>query len=81
MVKISDFQTKDVINVSDGRKLGNIGDIDINLMNGKIEAIIISGPGKVLGFFGKEDEVVIPWKNIVKVGEDVVLVRIQQVIQ
>jgi len=77
MVKISDFQTKDVVSVSDGKKLGNIGDIDINLTNGKIEAIIITGGGKMLGFFGKDEEVVIPWRNIVKIGADVILVRYQ----
>lgn len=31
--------------------------------------------GKVLGFFGKEEETVIPWSQIVKIGEDVILVR------
>ncbi|MCA1041109.1 YlmC/YmxH family sporulation protein [Bacillus infantis] len=75
MVKISEFQVKDVVNVADGKKLGNIGDIDINLMSGKIEAVIISGAGKVLGFFGKDEDIIIPWKNILKIGEDVILVR------
>lgn len=75
MVKISEFQIKDVVNVADGKKLGNIGDIEINLANGQIEAIVISGGGRVLGFFGKEEEVIIPWKNILKIGEDVILVR------
>jgi YlmC/YmxH family sporulation protein len=75
MVKISEFQIKDVVNVSDGKRLGNIGDIEINLSTGKIEAVVISGSGRVLGFFGKENEVVIPWKNIIKIGQDVILVR------
>lgn len=75
MVKISDFQIKDVVNVSDGKKLGNIGDIDINLTTGKIDAVVVSGAGKVLGFFGKDEDIVIPWKNILKIGEDVILVR------
>ncbi|RST75594.1 YlmC/YmxH family sporulation protein [Siminovitchia acidinfaciens] len=75
MVRISEFQVKDVVNISDGRKLGNIGDIEINLDTGKIESIIISTTGKLLGFFGKEDEVVIPWNQIIKIGEDVILVR------
>jgi YlmC/YmxH family sporulation protein len=75
MVRISEFQAKDVVNVSDGRNLGNIGDIEINLSTGKIESIIITGTGRVLGFFGKEDEVIISWKNILKIGEDVILVR------
>lgn len=79
MVRISEFQTKDVVNISDGKKLGNIGDIDINLKTGKIEAIIIVGSGRVLGLFGKEDEVTIAWRNILKIGEDVILVRYNDV--
>ncbi|MBE4908808.1 YlmC/YmxH family sporulation protein [Bacillus luteolus] len=75
MIHISEFQMKEVVNVGDGKRLGNITDFDINLMTGKIEAIVISGQGKVLGFFGKDEDIVIPWKNIVKVGADVILVR------
>ncbi len=75
MVRISEFQIKDVVNISDGKKLGNISDIEINLDSGRIESIIISATGKLLGFFGKEDEVVIPWNQIIKIGEDVILVR------
>ncbi|MED3552270.1 YlmC/YmxH family sporulation protein [Cytobacillus praedii] len=75
MIKISEFQLKDVVNVSNGKKLGNIGDIDINIQTGKIDAVIIGGTGKVLGFFGRDEDIVIPWKNILKIGEDVILVR------
>lgn len=78
MVRISEFQVKDVVNVSDGKKLGNIGDIEIDIQTGKIEAIVISGSGKILGFFGKDDDIVIPWKNILKIGEDVILVRYKE---
>ncbi|MBA2874072.1 YlmC/YmxH family sporulation protein [Thermaerobacillus caldiproteolyticus] len=78
MVKISEFQTKDVVNVANGKKLGNIGDIDINLQTGQIESLIILGTGKVLGLFGREEETVIPWSNIVKVGADVILVRLNE---
>jgi YlmC/YmxH family sporulation protein len=75
MVKISDFQVKDVVNISDGKKLGNIGDIEINMNTGKIVAVIIGGTGKVLGLFGRDEDIIIPWKNILKIGEDVILVR------
>lgn len=75
MIKISEFQLKDVVNVSNGKKLGNIGDIDINIQTGTIDAVIIGGAGKVLGFFGRDEDIVIPWKNILKIGEDVILVR------
>lgn len=79
MVKISEFQIKDVVNVSDGKKLGNIGDIEINLTTGKIEAVIVTSNGKVLGFFGREEDIIIPWKNIIKIGEDVILVRYKSI--
>jgi YlmC/YmxH family sporulation protein len=75
MVKISEFQIKDVVNISDGKKLGNIGDIDINLTTGKIEAIVIARSSRVLGLFGKDEDIVLPWRNILKIGEDVILVR------
>lgn len=78
MVKISDFQIKDVVNVFDGKRLGNVGDIDINLQTGKIDAVVIGGAGKVLGLFGRDDQIVIPWRNILKIGEDVILVRYKE---
>lgn len=76
MISISEFQIKDVVDVSSGKKLGTIGDIDINVTSGKIQAIIIGGTGKMMGFFGKEEEMIVPWRNIVKIGEDVILVRL-----
>ena len=78
MVRISEFQIKDVVNMADGKKLGNISDIDIDLQTGKIEAIIISGVGRIFSFFSKEEEIVIPWRNILKIGEDVILVRFKE---
>ena len=76
MVKISELQQKDVVNVANGKRLGNLGDIDINWTTGQIEAIIIIGTGKVLGLFGRADEMIIPWRDIVKVGADVILGRL-----
>ncbi|GAB7387649.1 YlmC/YmxH family sporulation protein [Bacillaceae bacterium] len=78
MVKISEMQTKDVVNVLDGRKLGQINDLELDLRHGRIEAIIVPGPGKFFGLFGGGNDIVIPWKNIVKIGKDVVLVRLEE---
>jgi YlmC/YmxH family sporulation protein len=78
MIHISDLQIKDVVNVHDGKKLGSIEDVDIDLKTGKIQAIMITSQGKVLGFFGKGEEIVIPWRNIVKIGKDVILVRVSK---
>lgn len=74
-VKISEFQVKDVVSISNGRRLGHIYDLEINVKTGKIEAIIIQGTGKMMGLFGREEDLIISWKNIVKIGADVILVR------
>lgn len=78
MLKISEFQTKDVVNITDGRKLGMVSDLEINLKHGRIDAIVCPGPAKFFGFFSGGQEVVIPWNQIVKIGSDVILVRIDE---
>ncbi|RYL92881.1 YlmC/YmxH family sporulation protein [Sporolactobacillus sp. Y61] len=75
MPRISDFQTKEIVNVENGKRLGHIGDLDVNLASGKIENLIIPGAGKIMGLFGRDNDVVVPWSNIVRIGKDVILVR------
>ncbi|WP_078554822.1 YlmC/YmxH family sporulation protein [Bacillus alkalicellulosilyticus] len=76
MLKISELQAKDIVNIENGKRLGHLGDIDINLSSGQIDALIINGTGKMMSFFSKEDELVIPWANIEKIGSDCILVRV-----
>jgi YlmC/YmxH family sporulation protein len=75
-VKISDFQSKDVINIVDGKKLGQVSDLELDLRQGRIDAIVVPAQGKFFGFFGGGTDIVIPWRNIVKIGLDVVLVKL-----
>ncbi|RAP76642.1 YlmC/YmxH family sporulation protein [Paenibacillus montanisoli] len=75
-MKISDFQTKDVINIVDGRKLGQVSDLELDLRQGRIDSIVVPNYSRFFGLFGSGTDVVIPWRNIVKIGTDVVLVRI-----
>ncbi|MCL6635017.1 MAG: YlmC/YmxH family sporulation protein, partial [Peptococcaceae bacterium] len=40
MVKISDLRAREIVNIVDGRRLGQIKDFDIDLEEGRITAII-----------------------------------------
>lgn len=80
-MKISDFQTKDVINVVDGKRLGHISDLELDLRQGVIESIVVPINNKFMGLFGGGSDMIIPWKNIVKIGSDVVLVRMDEIKQ
>ena len=74
--KSDDFRDKEVVNVCDGRKLGCISEIEFDVCEGKITAIIIYGKK---GVFGKgEEDIVIPWCKIEKIGDDIILVNAEE---
>jgi len=76
LVRASDLRMRDVVNVLDGTRLGLISDFEMDLETGKVTAFIVPGPGRFLGFIGREVEYVIPWERIKKIGTDVILVDI-----
>ena len=67
-----------MINVCDCRRLGFVGDLDIDPCSGKILAIIVPGPGCVCGFLGREKDFVIPFDDICQIGDDIILVRLEE---
>lgn len=73
----TDLHCKEVICVSDGRRLGFISDARIDLPEGHILAIIVPGPCRFFGLWGRKDDFVIPWHCIKRIGPDIVLVDIK----
>lgn len=63
-----------MINVVDGKRLGVICDLDLDLENGRITALIVPGASRFFSMFGGNRDFVIPWENIVKIGVDTILV-------
>jgi YlmC/YmxH family sporulation protein len=78
MYRASELRQKEVINISDGRRVGFVNDVEINFDEGIIEALVIPGSGKMFGLLGKDDEFVIPWSRIKKIGEDIILVDLDE---
>jgi len=79
MVKLSDFQSKDVINIIDGRRLGIISDFELDLDEGFIKSIIVPSGSRFLGLFSDKQDIIIPWKRIRKIGADVILVELKDI--
>lgn len=72
-MKISDMRQKEVINVSDGKRLGFVCDIGFDLNDGQIQTIIV--PGERSGaLFGRARDIAIPFASIRRIGEDIILV-------
>lgn len=74
MIRISELRERDVVNVNDGRRLGLIRDLELELGKGEIKAVIIPAAGGVWGKISRLRDYIIPWEKIIKIGVDTILV-------
>ncbi len=72
-----DFKHKEVINISDAKRLGYVQDVCADLGTGKITSIIVPGnTNKFMSLFSSNNDIEIPWEKIKCIGEDLILVEI-----
>ena len=62
-MRLCEFHNKEVVNVCDCRNLGCVDDLEFDECTGKIHAMVIKGPARRLGMFGRDCEYVIGWEN------------------
>ena len=72
--RFADFRCKEVINICDGCRLGYVGDVECRLPDGQLTALIIPGPYRFFGLFGRGEEYCIPWECIKQIGDDIILI-------
>lgn len=72
-MRLSDLQNKDIVNIDDGKKIGNIIDVIID-KEGNMESLIVQKSKFITNIFSNKDEIEVRWKQIEKIGEDVILV-------
>lgn len=71
-----ELRCKEVVNIVDGRKLGHIVDVVFNLENGCVVGVVVPGEKSFWNVFKSGAELFIPLGQIVKIGEDAVLVEL-----
>ena len=76
MVRIYELRQKEIINVRDGTRFGFIADVEIDKKDGSLKNMIVPGPARVFGMFGRDTEFCIPWKAIKQIGDDIILVDV-----
>lgn len=74
-MNLSELQSKDVINISDGKCIGNIVDVSID-DSGKPVVFMVEKYKFFLSLF-KNNTREIRWSQINKIGKDVILVDIR----
>ena len=72
--RIDELKNKQVVCVKDGRVLGYISDIELDVETGELISIIIFGKPRLFGFLGRDEDIIISWKDIKVIGNETVLV-------
>lgn len=75
IVRITDMHDKEVINISDGTRLGFVDDLEVDTCTAQITALVICGRSRLFGLLGKEPDIVIQWKDIEVIGDETILVN------
>ena len=77
-MRLSELREKEVINLCTCKRLGNVDDLIFELCEGKILAIVVPEYAKFCGIFGSDCEYIIPIECIKKIGEDFIMVEINE---
>lgn len=75
--RFTQLRCKEVICVADGRRLGFVSDVQVEVPDGCLRAIVVPGPCRIWGLLGRREEYVIPWNCIRRIGPDIILVEIK----
>lgn len=73
----SELRYKEVIEVHSGLRLGYVCDAEFDDSEGRLISLITPGKAKLFGLLGREDDYILPWSSIVRVGTDIVLVEVK----
>ncbi len=76
MIRVSDIMDKEIINVKNGKKMGFITDLDLDINEGKVVSFSTTGESGS-GFFSRGVDIdTIFWNDILKIGCDTIIVNI-----
>ena len=76
-MRLGELSGKEIVNLSDGARLGIIGDTDlvINEVTGKIEKLLIPSTRGQFSILGNQSFIELPWDSIKKIGPELVIVE------
>ena len=72
--RIADLRCKEVINLCDGCRMGYVGDVEIDVVCGRVIALVVPGRCRFFGLFGRGEDYYIPWDCVQRFGEDIILI-------
>ena len=75
LCRVSELRYKEMINVTDGSRYGYVGDAEVDLETGQVRALVVPGRLRFFGLLGREEDTVVPWEAVRRIGADIILVE------
>ena len=75
LCRMTDLREKEVIDISTGNRLGCVDDVEIDTCSAQLCALVVYGRPRCLGLLGREEDIIIPWREIEVIGDETVLVN------
>lgn len=70
-----EFRNKEIINVTNGVKVGYVDDIIFDTQKAEVISIVVYGRHRFFGLFGRDEDMTINWEDIEIIGEDTILIK------
>ncbi|MCT4594669.1 MAG: YlmC/YmxH family sporulation protein [Anaeromicrobium sp.] len=79
-MRLSELGGKEIVNLTDGARLGMLGECDllINEKTGKIKAILVPDYKSQFSFFYDRNFLEVPWECVKKIGNDMIIVELEE---
>jgi len=72
--RVTQLRYKEVIDISSGVRFGYVGDIEVDWREGKVCSLVVPGRLRWFGLLGREEDFVVPFEAVKRLGEDIILV-------
>ena len=74
-----ELRTREVVNICDGKRLGNIVDMVFDSSCARVTGIVVPCEKTFMSLFKSNNDIFIPYNRIRKIGKDVILVELSPV--
>ena len=80
-MRLSHLSGKEVINLSDGSRLGIIDECELTFdsKSGRINTILLPNKNGLMSYFSENRTIAIPWQAIKRIGDEVIIVDLNNV--
>jgi YlmC/YmxH family sporulation protein len=73
------LKNKEVINVTSGKRVGFVTDVELDMTDARLVSLVVAAEGGSI--FSKPRPTYVPWTCIQHVGEDLIIVKLKDIVE